>query len=134
MKGELKICKIIDFLKSELEHNFDVKESLLFKLDPDMPGNYALKFKFEGKQGLWVDIDYWDAGTLVFGANFGEETKNLMIDLFYTPENIYEDNGYTYITYPKDSEHLFIEKVNELLGILNSKYPNVKPKLPDELN
>ncbi len=122
-----KIKKILEWLKVELESNFEVESSTIKQLLKAMPGNFGDYLDFGSKSGLYVDIQFWDTGFIeIIAANL--ETKTDYIDLYhFVPEDL--ENKY----YPPESEEAFVKKINELLVKLYNENPNIKTSLPDIL-
>jgi hypothetical protein len=120
----MEVKRTLEWLKSELEKNFKVIKSYIVQLQPDVIGNTADKFVFEEESGICVDIDYWDTGVVIMGA--GKMTdEELIIDLMHVPTD------YHLKFYPKESEDIFVQKVNDLLVFLHNQNPNIPPKLPE---
>jgi hypothetical protein len=122
----MRIKAILDFIKKELEKNFDIKKSYLKIRGQSIVGMHCFHLEFEAFEGTCISIQYWDTGTISISSG------NIITNVDYVDYD-YSPFDYQKKVYPKESETIFVKKMNELLSILNEEKPNIKSRLPNNI-
>ena len=121
----MRVKSILEWFKSELERNYKPKKSLIVQLEPDLPGDSGNFFTFESEE-ISVRVMYWNTGAIDMGS-VDMIAEELLISFSYVPDN-YETKKY-----PKESEDILVEKINELLILLHNKNSSLNSQLPDNV-